>query len=64
MALAVEIRHIPAVLFVVIVVGVGRVVGGGDRLCVRSWGAVVKVHAAEKNNMNNLNHMEMEKRKN
>jgi hypothetical protein len=48
MAIAVEVWHIPSVLLVIVVVGVGRVVGGGDRLGVGSRRTVVEVHATEK----------------
>ena len=42
----VEVGHLPAVLLVVVVVRVGRVVGGGDGLGVGGGGAVVEVDLA------------------
>jgi hypothetical protein len=50
MAIAVEVWHIPSVLLVIVVVGVGRVVRGGDRLGVGSRRTVVEVYATEKFN--------------
>jgi len=47
--LAVEVGHVPAVLLVVVVVGVGAVVGGRDALGVRRRRAVVKVHSTVSN---------------
>ena len=42
--LIVEVGHLPAVLLVVVVVGVGRVVRGRDALRVGRRSAVVEVH--------------------
>merc|ERR1719327_1650356 len=42
-SLAVEVWHVPAVLLVIVVVGVGAVVAGGDALSVGCGGSVVEV---------------------
>ena len=44
--LAVEVGHVPAVLLVIVVVGVGAVVAGGDALSVGGTSAVVEVVAS------------------
>ena len=45
-SLIVEVGHVPAVLLVIIVVGVGAVVAGRDALSVRGRGSVVEVGSA------------------
>ena len=45
MSLAVEVGHVPAVLLVVVVVGVGAVVGGRDALGVGRRRSVVEVYS-------------------
>ena len=45
-ALAVEVGHVPAVLLIIVVVGVGAVVAGGDALSVGGAPAVVEVVAS------------------
>ena len=47
-SLAVEVGHVPAVLLVIVVVGVCGVVRGGDRLRIRSRGTVVEIHTTAK----------------
>ena len=42
-SLVVEVGHVPAVLLVIVVVGVGAVVAGRDALSVRGRGSVVEV---------------------
>ena len=50
-SLAVEVGHVPAVLLVVVVVGVGAVVAGGDALSVGGTSAVVEVMASLVSNL-------------
>ena len=45
-SLIVEVGHVPAVLLVIIVVGVGAVVAGRDALSVRCRGSVVEVRSS------------------
>ena len=49
--LAVEVGHVPAVLLVIVVVGVGAVVAGGDALSVGGASAVVEVVASLVSNL-------------
>ena len=43
----VEVRHLPAVLLVIVIVRVSRVVGRRDALGVRRWCSVVEIDLEE-----------------
>ena len=49
--LAVEVGHVPAVLLVIVVVGVGAVVAGGDALSIGGTSAIVEVVASLVSNL-------------
>ena len=50
-SLAVEVGHVPAILLVIVVVGVGAVVAGGDALSIGGATAVVEVVASLVSNL-------------
>ena len=47
MSFTVKVRHIPSIFFVVVIVGVGAMVGGGDTLGIGGRGTIVEVNPAE-----------------
>ena len=50
-SLVVEVRHVPAVLLVIVVVSVGAVVAGGDALSIGGTSAIVEVVASLVSNL-------------
>ena len=44
---SVEVWHIPSILFIVVIVGVGAVVGGGNTFSIGGRGSIVEIYSTK-----------------